>query len=67
MFVSLLVCEVVDGSCIVVCGELFIVFVLFVVCWLVEVYIYLNWLVCNFIEFNDGELDEFVWIYLDVL
>ncbi|AGL26100.1 galactose-1-phosphate uridylyltransferase galTb [Mycobacterium tuberculosis CAS/NITR204] len=64
---SLLAREVADGSRIVVRGELFTAFVPFAARWPVEVHIYPNRLVRNLTELNDGELDEFARIYLDVL
>lgn len=67
LFASLLAREVADGSRIVVRGELFTAFVPFAARWPVEVHIYPNRLVRNLTELNDGELDEFARIYLDVL
>jgi UDPglucose--hexose-1-phosphate uridylyltransferase len=67
LFADLLAREVADGVRIVARTQRFTAFVPFAARWPVEVHIYPNRLVHNLVELDDDELDEFAWLYLDVL
>lgn len=67
LFGDLLAGEIADGSRIVARSEMFTAFVPFAARWPVEVHIYPNRFVRNLIELSDDEIDDFAWIYLDVL
>ncbi len=67
LFGDLLAREVADGGRVIVRTDTFTAFVPFAARWPVEVHIYPNRFVHNFIELDDDELDGFTQIYLDVL
>ncbi len=67
LFAELLGREVADGSRVVARTDLFTAFVPFAARWPVEVHIYPNRFVHNLVELDEGELDGFAQIYLDVL
>ncbi len=67
LFADLLAREVADGGRVVARTDAFTAFVPFAARWPVEVHIYPNRFVHNLLELDEGELDEFTRIYLDVL
>jgi UDPglucose--hexose-1-phosphate uridylyltransferase len=67
LFADLLACEVADSSRVIARTELFTAFVPFAARWPVEVHIYPNRFVHNLIDLDEGELNGFAQVYLDLL
>ncbi|GFG51450.1 galactose-1-phosphate uridylyltransferase [Mycolicibacterium agri] len=67
LFRAILDRELTDGARIIARNELFTAFVPFAARWPVEVHIYPNRFAHNLVDLDDGELDAFVEVYLDVL
>jgi UDPglucose--hexose-1-phosphate uridylyltransferase len=67
LFADLLAREVADGSRVIARTEKFTAFVPFAARWPVEVHIYPNRFVHNLVELDEGELNGFAQVYLDVL
>ncbi|OBI21032.1 galactose-1-phosphate uridylyltransferase [Mycobacterium sp. E2462] len=67
LFADLLAREVADGGRIVARGASVTAFVPFAARWPVEVHIYPNRFVRNLSDLGEGEVDDFVATYLDVL
>ncbi|WP_420715968.1 galactose-1-phosphate uridylyltransferase [Mycobacterium sp. 663a-19] len=67
LFADMLAREVADGGRVIARTEQFTVFVPFAARWPVEVHIYPNRFVRNLIDLDEGELDAFARVYLDVL
>jgi UDPglucose--hexose-1-phosphate uridylyltransferase len=67
LFADLLAREVADARRVIVRTDLFTAFVPFAARWPVEVHIYPNRFVHNFLELDAAELDGFTQIYLDLL
>jgi len=59
--------ECCSGEWIVSSGEYWMVYVLVVVCWFVEVYLVLYCDVFDLVVFDDDEWDELVYVYFDLL